>query len=106
MREFLYVEDAAEGIVLAAERYNGSDPVNLGGSIEISIKELLEIVTRLTGFEGKIVWDNTKPNGQPRRKLDTSRAKQEFGFQAHTPFEEGLQRTINWYINYSGLSQP
>ena len=106
MREFLYVEDAAEGIVLAAERYNGSDPVNLGGSIEISIKELLGIVTRLTGFEGKIVWDTTKPNGQPRRKLDTSRAKQGFGFQAKTPFEEGLQRTINWYFNYSGLSQP
>ena len=100
-REFLYVEDAAEGIVLAAERYNRSDPVNLGGAFEISIKDLLRIITRLTGFEGKIVWDTTKPNGQPRRKLDTSRAKREFGFQAETPFEEGLQRTIDWYIDHS-----
>ena len=105
-REFLYVEDAAEGIVLAIEHYNGSNPVNLGGTIEISIKELLGIVTRLTGFEGKIVWDTTKPNGQPRRKLDTSRAKQEFGFQAQTPFEEGLQRTIDWYIDHFGCSRP
>ena len=100
-REFLYVEDAAKGIVLAAEHYNRSDPVNLGGTVEISIKDLLGIITRLTGFEGKIVWDTTKPNGQPRRKLDTSRAKREFGFQAQTPFEEGLQRTIDWYINHS-----
>ena len=105
IREFLYVEDAAEGIVLAAEHYNRSDPVNLGGTIEISIKELLGFITRLTGFEGKIVWDTAKPNGQPRRKLDTSRAKREFGFQAQTPFEEGLQRTINWYINHFGFSQ-
>ncbi len=102
-REFLYVEDAAEGIVLATEHYNGSNPVNLGGTIEISIKELLGIVTRLTGFEGKVVWDTTKPNGQPRRKLDTSRAKREFGFQAQTSFEEGLQRTIDWYINHKDL---
>ena len=105
-REFLYVEDAAEGIVLAAERYNGRDPVNLGGTFEISIKELLGIIARLTGFEGKIVWDTTKPNGQPRRKLDTSRAKQEFGFHAQTPFEDGLQRTIDWYVNHFGCSQP
>ena len=105
-REFLYVEDAAEGIVLAAERYNRSDPVNLGGTIEISIKDLLGTITRLTGFEGKIFWDTTKPNGQPRRKLDTSRAKQEFGFQAQIPFEEGLQRTIDWYINHFGIAQP
>ena len=100
-REFLYVEDAAEGIVLAAEHYNWSDAVNLGSEFEISIKDLAEIITRLTGFEGKIVWDTTKPNGQPRRKLDTSRAKREFGFQAQTPFEEGLQRTIDWYIDHS-----
>lgn len=106
MREFLYVEDAAEGIVLAAERYNRSDPVNLGGTFEISIKDLLGIITCLISFEGKIVWDTTKPNGQPRRKLDTSRAKREFGFQAETPFEEGLQRTIDWYINHADSSQP
>lgn len=103
-REFLYVEDAAEGIVLAAECYNRSDPVNLGGTFEISIKDLLGIITCLSGFEGKIVWDTTKPNGQPRRKLDTSRAKQEFGFQAKTSFEEGLQRTIDWYVNHKELS--
>ena len=102
-REFLYVEDAAEGIVLAAERYNRSDPVNLGSAFEISIKDLLGIITHLTGFEGKIVWDTTKPNGQPRRKLDASRAKRAFGFQAQTPFEDGLQRTIDWYINRQGL---
>jgi GDP-L-fucose synthase len=96
-REFLYVEDAAEGILLAAERYEKSDPVNLGSAFEISIKELLETIARLTGFEGKIVWDTSKPNGQPRRKLDTSRAEQEFGFRARTSFEEGLQRTVEWF---------
>jgi GDP-L-fucose synthase len=96
-REFLYVEDAAEGILLATERYNDSLPVNLGSSYEISIKELLESIARLTGFEGKIVWDTSKPNGQPRRKLDTSRAKAMFGFEAQTSFEEGLRRTIEWY---------
>jgi GDP-L-fucose synthase len=96
-REFLYVEDAAEGILLAAERYEKSDPVNLGSAFEISIKELLETIARLTGFEGKIVWDTSKPNGQPRRKLDTSRAEREFGFRARTSFEEGLQRTVEWF---------
>ena len=96
-REFLYVEDAAEGILLAAERYNSSDPVNLGSAYEISIRELTELVARLTGFNGRIVWDTSKPNGQPRRKLDTSRARERFGFVAHTPFEEGLRRTIAWY---------
>ncbi len=96
-REFLYVEDAAEGILLAAERYDKSDPVNLGSAFEISIKELLEAIARLTGFEGKIVWDTSKPNGQPRRKLDTSRAEREFGFRAKTCFEEGLQKTIEWF---------
>ena len=96
-REFLYVEDAAEGILLATEHYNESQPVNLGSGGEISIKELVEIIVRLTGFTGQIVWDTTKPNGQPRRGLDTSRAAQEFGFRAQTSFEEGLRRTIAWY---------
>ena len=96
-REFLYVEDAAEGILLASERYNKKDPVNLGSAFEISIKELLEIIARLTGFKGEIVWDTSKPNGQPRRKLDTSRAEREFGFRAQTTFEKGLQRTIAWF---------
>jgi GDP-L-fucose synthase len=96
-REFLYVEDAAEGILLAAERYDKSEPVNLGSAFEISIRELLETIARLTGFEGKILWDTSKPNGQPRRKLDTSRAEREFGFRAETSFEEGLQKTIEWF---------
>jgi GDP-L-fucose synthase len=96
-REFLYVEDAAEGILLAAERYNQSEPVNLGSAFEISIKDLVDLIARLTGFQGEIVWDTTKPNGQPRRKLDTSRAREYFGFEARTPFEEGLRRTIEWY---------
>lgn len=96
-REFLYVEDAAEGIVLAAERFNGSDPINLGSGMEISIKDLVHTIARLTGFKGRIVWDTTKPNGQPRRCLDTSRAEREFGFRATTPFDIGLKRTIEWY---------
>ena len=93
-REFLYVEDAAEGILLATERYNQSDPVNLGSAFEISIKELTEKIALLTDFEGRIAWDATKPSGQPRRKLDTSRAKAMFGFEATTPFETGLRRSI------------
>ena len=96
-REFIYVEDAAEAIVLATERYNTSEPVNIGSSFEISIKDLTELVTRLTGFTGAIRWDTSKPNGQPRRKLDTSRAKEYFGFESHTNFEDGLKRTIAWY---------
>jgi GDP-L-fucose synthase len=96
-REFLYVADAAEGIVLAAERYNSPEPVNLGSSFEISIKDLMETIARLTGFEGEIVWDTSKPNGQPRRKLDVSKAERYFGFKSHTPFEEGLKRAIEWY---------
>jgi GDP-L-fucose synthase len=96
-REFLYVEDAAEGILLAAERYNGSEPVNLGSGMEIRIKDLAELISRLSGFDGELIWDTTKPNGQPRRVLDTSRAEQYFGFRAQTPFEEGLRRTIEWY---------
>ena len=96
-REFLYAEDAAEGILLATERYNASEPVNLGSAYEISIKELVEMIARLTDFEGEIVWDTSKPNGQPRRKLDTSRAQERFGFEAQTRFEEGLRETIRWY---------
>ena len=100
-REFLYVEDCAEGIILATERYDGSEPVNLGSGMEISIRDLTELIARLTGFKGEIRWDTTKPNGQPRRCLDVSRAEREFGFRAKTPFEEGLRRTIDWY-----MSQP
>lgn len=96
-REFFYVEDAAEAIALAAERYDGTEPVNLGAGFEISIKDLVELIAKLTGFEGKIVWDSSKPDGQPRRCLDTSRAKEYFGFEAHTNFEEGLKKTIDWY---------
>ena len=96
-REFLYVEDAAEGIVLASERYNRSEPVNLGSSFEISIKDLLETIVRLTDFEGDIVWDTSKPNGQPRRKLDVTKAEHYFGFRSSVPFEEGLRQTIEWY---------
>jgi len=96
-REFLYVEDAAEGILLATERYDGGDPVNLGSGMEISIKELVHLIARLTGFGGKIVWDTSKPDGQPRRCLDTRKAEREFGFKAKTPFEEGLRRTVEWY---------
>jgi len=96
-REFIYVEDAARGIALATERYNQSKPVNIGSGFEISIKDLAEKIARMTGFEGALVWDTSKPNGQPRRALDTSRAKEEFGFEAKTDFEEGLQRTIDWF---------
>jgi GDP-L-fucose synthase len=96
-REFLYVEDAAEGILLASERYNESDPVNLGAGSEISIKDLVEMIANKTGFTGKLVWDTTKPNGQPRRKLDTARAYQRFGFKAQMSFEEGMSHTIKWF---------
>ncbi len=96
-REFIYAEDAAEGILLAAEKYNGPDPVNIGSGFEISIKDLVESIARLTGFSGKLVWDTSKPNGQPRRCLDITRAADYFGFQAQIPFEEGLKRTIDWY---------
>jgi GDP-L-fucose synthase len=96
-REFLYVEDAADGIISAAEKYNGSEPVNLGSGYEISIKNLTEMIVRQTGFEGKLVWQTDKPNGQPRRGLDVSRAKEYFGWQAQVPFEEGMRRTIEWF---------
>jgi GDP-L-fucose synthase len=96
-REFLYAGDAADGILTATEFYNSSEPVNIGSGQEISIKDLAEMISHLTGFEGKLVWDTTKPNGQPRRALDTSRASEYFGWRARTPFEEGLRQTIAWY---------
>jgi GDP-L-fucose synthase len=96
-REFLYVEDAAEGLELAAERYDGPDPVNLGTAHEITIRDLANLIAELTGFSGEIVWDTSMPNGQPRRSLDTSRAKELFGFEARTRFRDGLERTIAWY---------
>jgi GDP-L-fucose synthase len=96
-REFIYAEDAAEGILLAAEHYNGTEPVNIGSGFEISIKDLAEMIARITGFQGRLQWDTSKPNGQPRRRLDTSRASQYFGFRATVPFEEGLRQTIDWY---------
>jgi GDP-L-fucose synthase len=96
-REFIYAPDAAAGILAAAERYNGSEPVNIGSSYEISIRELTELIARLTGFKGRITWDAEKPNGQPRRKLDVSRARDWFGFEATTRFEDGLRETIAWY---------
>lgn len=98
-REFLYVEDAARGIMLASEKFNGREPVNIGTSEEISIADLADKIREIVGFEGEIVWDKSKPDGQPRRKLDTSRAKKEFGFEAKTKFDEGLKETINWYFN-------
>lgn len=97
-REFLYAADAAEGILLAAEHYNEAEPVNLGAGFEIAIKDLAELIARLTGFTGTIVWDSSKPDGQPRRSLDTSRAEHAFGFRARTSFEEGLKHTIAWYL--------
>lgn len=96
-REFLYVDDCAEGIVLAAERYDEGDPVNLGSGREISIRDLAATIRELTGFDGELVWDETKPDGQPRRCLDVARARERFGFRAATPLEEGLRRTIEWY---------
>jgi GDP-L-fucose synthase len=96
-REFLYVEDAAEGILMATEKYNKSEPVNLGSGMEISIKDLVTLIARLTGFKGELVWDTSKPNGQPRRQLSVERACNEFGFKAQVTFEEGLRRTIDWY---------
>jgi GDP-L-fucose synthase len=98
-REFIYIEDAAEGIILAAERYNKSDPVNIGAGFEITIKDLVGLVARLIGFRGAITWDTSKPDGQPRRMLDVSKAENEFGFRAKTSFEEGLKKTIAWYLS-------
>jgi GDP-L-fucose synthase len=102
-REFLYVEDAAEAIVLATKHYDKTDPVNIGSSFEISIRELVKVIAEETGFAGEIIWDTTKPNGQPRRKLDVSRAKEEFGFSAKTDFRTGLRRVVKWYRAERGL---
>jgi len=101
-REFLYVGDAEEGIVLATERYEGEQPVNIGLGFEISLRDLVRLIARFTGFEGQIAWDSSQPDGEPRRKLDTSRAKREFGFRAGVPFEEGLKKTIEWYVATRG----
>jgi GDP-L-fucose synthase len=97
-REFLYAQDAAEGLLLAAEHYNSPEPFNLGSGREIRIKDLAQLIAGLTGFEGEILWDTSKPNGQPRRSLDITRAEQTFGFRARMPLEQGLQRTIDWYL--------
>lgn len=108
-REFLYVEDAADAIVLATENYDGREPVNIGSGFEISIRNLAQLIADYTGFYGQIVWDRTKPNGQPWRRLDVSRAEQGFGFRAHTSFESGLRRTIKWYLaqrREASLSMP
>jgi GDP-L-fucose synthase len=98
-REFIYVEDAAEGIVLAAEKYDKPDPVNIGAGFEIKIKDLVTLIADISGFKGRVVWDASKPDGQPRRSLDTSRAWKEFGFKAKTDFREGLAKTVEWYEN-------
>jgi GDP-L-fucose synthase len=104
-RELLYVEDAAEAILLAAERYDKSDPVNIGTGYEIRIRDLVALIARLTGFRGDITWDPTKPNGQPRRLLDVTKAEKEFGFRARVSLEEGLRRTIAWYQVYASTVQ-
>lgn len=101
-REFLYVNDAARGIVLAAEKYNKSDPVNIGAGFEVSIRDLVKLIAKLSGFKGKIIWDKTKPDGQPRRCLDTKLAKKEFNFSVKIRLEEGLKKTIEWYGKYKG----
>ncbi|HCU79668.1 MAG TPA: GDP-fucose synthetase [Chloroflexi bacterium] len=103
-REFLYVDDAADGILLAAEKYNSSHPVNLGSGQEISILDLATTIASLVGYTGKLVWDRTKPNGQPRRRLDISRAQSNFGFKARMDFEDGLKRTVDWYVQRSAES--
>jgi GDP-L-fucose synthase len=106
-REFLYVEDAADGIVLAAERYDGEEPINLGTGREITIRELVSLIARLTGYRGRVTWDVTKPDGQPRRALDVSRAREAFGFEARTPLEEGLAATIDWHRSIgAGARRP
>jgi GDP-L-fucose synthase len=104
-REFLYVDDAAEGIVLAAERYDEGDPVNLGTNEEMPIRDLVSVVCDLVGFDGEVRWDTSKPDGQPRRRVDPSRAKEFFGFEATTPFRDGLRRTIDWYLANRELAE-
>jgi GDP-L-fucose synthase len=101
-REFLYVEDAAEGILLAAQHYDKPEPVNMGAGFEISIRDLVDLIAKLTGFSGQILWDRSQPDGQPRRCLDTSRARKEFGFSAQVGLQEGLKRTIQWYRGQTG----
>ena len=103
-REFLYVEDCAEAIVLATEKYNAPEPVNIGAGFEISIKDLVELIAKLTGFKGNLIWDASQPDGQPRRMLNTTRAMKEFGFKASTGFEDGLEKTIQWYKLLNGKS--
>ena len=105
-REFLYVEDAAEGIVLATEKYDGPEPVNIGSGVEIAIRDLVTLIAELAGFDGRIVWDATKPDGQPRRCLDTSRAQKEFAFKAKTELREGLRWTIEWYLDQRRRAKP
>jgi GDP-L-fucose synthase len=105
-REFLYIDDAARGLVLAAERYNKSEPVNLGSGMEITIRDLAGLIQELTGYAGTIRWDRSKPDGQPKRCLDVSRAKKEFGFEAQMPFHEGLKRTIDWYLQHNKDKPP
>jgi GDP-L-fucose synthase len=105
-REYLYVEDCVDALVLAAERYDGAEPVNLGTGVEISIRETAELVAELVGFDGDIVWDDSMPNGQPRRSLDPSRARELFGFEARTPLRDGLARTVAWYRAAVGASAP
>ena len=100
-REFLYVDDCAEGLLLAADGYDGPEPVNLGTGVETTIRETAELVAELTGFDGEIVWDTSMPNGQPRRSLDTSRARERFGFEARTSLRDGLERTIAWYREHA-----
>jgi GDP-L-fucose synthase len=104
-REFLYVDDCVEGFLLAAERYDGSEPVNLGTGVETTIRELAETIADLTGFEGEIVWDTSMPNGQPRRSLDASRARDRFGFEAQVPLRDGLARTIAWYREHARVHE-
>lgn len=104
-REFLYADDCAEGIILAAERYNKPEPVNLGAGFEIKIKDLIEMIASLTGFRGKIKWDKEKPDGQPRRMLDTRRAEKEFGFKAKMPLREGINNTIKWYREFKNTEK-
>ena len=104
-REFLFVDDAAEGIVLAAEHYDDGDPVNLGTDEEMPIKELVEVIRELVGFEGAIEWDSSKPDGQPRRRVDPARAKERFGFEASVGFRDGLRRTIDWYLANRELAE-
>jgi GDP-L-fucose synthase len=102
----LYVEDAAQAIALAMEKLEGSEPVNIGAGIEISIKDLAETIARLTGFEGRLIWDPSQPDGQPRRCLDVTRAKELLGFSASTPFEQGLAKTIEWYRAHRDAGAP